>query len=168
MYCGKCGAARADGDSFCPRCGAAFAAEPAFATGVTASVSVGAAAPPGDDTPYGAEMTLVAILLGFAMPFVSVIVALLMRSGEQRPSRRQFLKTWAIASGAWLCTGWIVALLAFSAIAGSIGGGGGCKGGPDPFGLPDYTSTDGKHWTAIVPCVGGGTKTRPARPGEVP
>jgi hypothetical protein len=64
MYCGKCGAARADGDNFCSKCGAAFAAEPAFAAGVTASVSVGAAAPPGDDTPYGAEMTLVAILLG--------------------------------------------------------------------------------------------------------
>ena len=168
MYCGKCGAARADGDSFCPECGAAYAAEPAFAGSISATISLGAAAPPGDDTPYGAEITLVAILLGFAMPFISLIVALVLRSSEQRPSRRQFLKTWAIASGAWLCTGLIVALLAFSAAAGSIGGGGGCQGGPDPFGLPGFTSNDGKHWTAIVPCVGGGTKTRPARPGEVP
>jgi zinc ribbon protein len=168
MYCGKCGAARAEGDSFCPKCGAAYAEEPVSAGPIPASISLGAPAPPGDDTPYGAEMTLVAVLLGFAMPFISLIVALVLRSGEQRPSRRQFPKTWAIASGAWLCTGWIVALLAFSAVAGSIGGGGGCQGGPDPFGLPEYTSTDGKHWTAIVPCTNGGTTTRPARPGEVP
>jgi hypothetical protein len=168
MYCGKCGAARADGDRFCPKCGAAYAPEAAAAAPIQATITLGAAASPGDDTPYGAEMTIVAILLGFFMPFISLIVALVMRSGEQRASRRQFLKTWAIASGIWLCTGWIVALLAFSAAAGSIGGGGGCKGGPDPFGLPEYTSSDGTHWTAIVPCVGGGTKTRPARPGEVP
>jgi uncharacterized membrane protein len=63
-------------------------------------------------------MTLVAILLGFFMPLISLIVALVMRSGEQRPSRSQFLKTWAIASGAWLCTGWILALLVF-ALAGA-------------------------------------------------
>jgi hypothetical protein len=157
MYCGKCGAARAEGDSFCPRCGAAYA-DPAPAS----------APPPDADTPFGGEMTLVAILLAAFMPFIALIVALVMRSGEERPSRRQFLKTWAIASGAWLATGWIVALLAFSAIASSVGGGSGCKGGPDPFGLPEYTSSDGTHWTAIVPCVGGGTKTRPAKPGEVP
>jgi hypothetical protein len=52
-------------------------------------------------------------------PFISLIVALVLRSAEQRPSRRRFLKTWAIASGAWLCTGWVVVLIAISAVGGS-------------------------------------------------
>ena len=101
MYCGKCGAARAEGDSFCPQCGAAYAAAP------------------GDGMPYSDEATVVAILLGLFMPFISVIVALVLRSAEQRPSRRRFLKTWAIASGVWLCTGWVVAVLAIAAVGGS-------------------------------------------------
>ncbi|HEY7257616.1 MAG TPA: zinc ribbon domain-containing protein [Gaiellales bacterium] len=168
MYCGKCGAARAEGDSFCPRCGAAYAAEEPGA-GAGFSSPVAPADPASDDTPFSGEMTLAAFLLAIFMPFIALIAALVMRSSEQRPSRRQFLKTWAIVSGAWLATGWIVALLLFVSVAGSIGsGGGGCKGAPDPFGLPEYTSTDGKHWTAIVPCTGGGTTTRPAKPGEVP
>jgi hypothetical protein len=170
VYCGRCGAARREGDAFCPSCGTAYDPPAEATTGATAIPPpvFGSAPPPGDDAPYGGEMTLVAILLGFFMPFIALIVSLVMRSGEQRPSRRAFLKTWAIASGAWLCAGWIVALLIFAAVAGSMGGGGGaCKGGPDPFGIPEFTSTDNTHWTAIVPCVGGGTKTRPARPSEV-
>lgn len=128
MYCGKCGAARAEADAFCPQCGAAYADA--------------APAPAADDTPFGTEITIVAILLGFAMPFISLIVALVLRSGETRPSRRHFLKTWVIASGAWLCTGWIVALLAFSAIAGSTGSGGGCR---------SY-SAGGAFGSGIAPC----------------
>lgn len=91
-----------------------------------------------------------------------------MRSSEQRSSRRSFLKNWAIASGVWLCTGFILVIIVISAMTGGGAFSGGCKGGPDPFGLPSYISQDGKHWTAVIPCVGGGTKTRPARPGEVP
>lgn len=161
MYCGKCGAARAEGDSFCPRCGAAYAASAPDPAGSPPP------APSDADPPVSGELTLAAVLLGIFMPFVALIAALVMRSSERGPSRRQFLKSWAIASGAWLYTGWIVGLIFVLSIAGSAGGGG-CKGGPDPFGLPEYTSTDNKHWTAIVPCLGGGTTTRPAKPGEVP
>ena len=50
--------------------------------------------------------------------------------------------------------------------SGSIGGGGGCQGGPDPFGVPSFVSSDNKHWTAVVPCVNGGSKSRPATPAE--
>ena len=122
MYCGKCGAARVEGDSFCPRCGAAYgAAAPGAGGGWSPPFSP--SGPVSDDTPFGVEMTLAAILLGVFMPLIALIAALVMRSGEVRPSRRQFLKTWAIASGAWLCTGWILALLAFAAAASSMPGG---------------------------------------------
>ena len=116
MYCGKCGAARAEGDAFCPSCGAAY-------SDAERSSPFASAGPTTDDTPFGGEMTLVAILLAAFMPFIALIVALVMRSGEERPSRRQFLKTWAIASGAWLATGWILALLIFAAAASSMPGG---------------------------------------------
>jgi hypothetical protein len=107
MYCGKCGAARAEGDSFCPRCGAAYAAEEPGA-GAGFSSPVAPADPASDDTPFSGEMTLAAFLLAIFMPFIALIAALVMRSSEQQ------------------------------------------------------------HWTAIVPCTGGGTTTRPAKPGEVP
>jgi hypothetical protein len=105
----------------------------------------------------------------FFMPFISLIVALVMRSSEQRPSRRSFLKNWAIASGAWLCTGFVIVLIVFAAVAHSAGVfGGGCKGGPELYGIPSYVSdSTGKHWTAIVPCTGGGTKSRPATKSEL-
>jgi hypothetical protein len=65
------------------------------------------------------------------MPLISLIVALVMRSSEQAAKRRGFLKNWAVASGAWMCTGWLLLLLVFTS-AGGFAGGGGCKGGPDP------------------------------------
>lgn len=79
-----------------------------------------------DDPPYGSELTIVAILLTIFVPFISLVVALVMRAQELRPKRRQFLKNWAIAAAAWLCTGWLVAVIAFSAISS---GASGCKGG---------------------------------------
>ena len=86
MYCGKCGAARAEGDAFCPSCGAAY-------SDTERSSPFASAGPRTDDTPFGGEMTLVAILLAAFMPFIALIVALVMRSGEERPSRHQFPKT---------------------------------------------------------------------------
>ena len=120
-----------------------------------------------EDRPFPEWATIAAVALTFFVPFISLIIALVMRSSEQGAKRRGFLKNWAIASGAWLCAGFVFFLIAFSS-GGAFSGGGGCKGGPDPFGLPSFVSTDNKHWTATVPCVGGGTMTRPAKPGEVP
>lgn len=80
------------------------------------------------------------------------------------PVATRVLKSWAIASGAWLCTGWIVALLIFSSISGSAGG---CKGGIDRFSVPTFSSTDNTHWTATYSCYDGGTKTV-AYHGQVP
>ncbi len=162
MYCGRCGTERVEGEGYCRSCGTAFEgpaeqpAEPALTT---------TAATPVDDAPFGGGMTIGAVLLTVVMPLIALIVALIMRGSELRPSRRGFLRTWAIASGAWLCTGWVVGLLLLT--SGSIGGGGGgCNGGPDPFGVPTFVSSDNKHWTAVVPCVNGGSKSRPATPAE--
>jgi hypothetical protein len=173
MFCGRCGRPRAEGDAFCPGCGARYPDAPRDATAPDEDEQTAgyeeptiAADPAPDDPPYGSEMALAAGLLSFFMPFIALIVALVMRAGELRPRRRGFLKTWAIASGAWLCTGWLIFVLVVTS-SGALGGGG-CQGGPDPFGLPSYTSSDGKHWTAHIPCVNGGSTSRPARPSEVP
>jgi hypothetical protein len=156
MFCGTCGTQRVEGEAFCRTCGAAFdAADPPPA----------AQGDPAADAPVAGELKLGAGLLTFFMPLIALIVALAIRAGERRPRRREFLKTWAVLSGAWLCTGWIVGLLAFGLLSGSTGGGG-CQGGVDPFGVPSYTSTDNKHWTVVEPCVNGGSRSRAATPSE--
>lgn len=109
------------------------------------------------DEPYGSEMVLGATVLTIFAPFIALVAALVMRGSETRPTRRASLKTWAIASGAWLGTGFLIAILVFASIAG----GGGCRGGMDPFGLPEYHSSDSQHWTATYPCVDGGRTSTP-------
>ena len=110
--------------------------------------------------PYGTGMGLGAGLLTLFMPFVALVAALLMRGNETRPERREFLRKWAIASGAWLATGAIVALIALAAITG---GGGGCKGGIDPFQPPSYSKVGDGQWTGTFPCRNGGSVTKPVK-----
>ena len=118
------------------------------------------------DEPYPSGYGLGAGVLTLFMPFISLIVAAVIRAGETRPKRRAFLTTWLYASAAWLVTGWLVALLLLGPLLGGVGG---CKGGIDTFGPPvNLTSTDGIHWTATYPCRDGGTTTTPAPPGTVP
>jgi hypothetical protein len=179
-FCGACGAPQVPGDQFCQKCGRAYAAdEPAQAAEerpVVQSSPPAVAPSPGqqranaDDEPFPSWAPIAAGLAVFFMPFISLIVSLVMRSSEQRPSRRSFLKNWAIASGAWLCTGWLIILLVFASAGSGSGSGvanGRCKNGPDPFNPPSYVSdSTGKHWTAEVPCDGGGSITRPATKSE--
>ena len=178
-YCGNCGGERIPGDKYCASCGRAYdendSVEPEHltTTAVHSTPSEGdtvlpvADATP-NDRPFPGWAGIAAGALTFVMPLISLIIALVVRSSEQGAKRRGFLKNWAVASGAWMCTGWLLVFLVFAS-AGGLSGGGGCKGGPDPFGVPiSFTSTDNKHWTATVPCVNGGTTTRPARKGEVP
>ena len=107
-------------------------------------------------------MTLGAVLLTIFAPFIALVAALIMRGSETRPSRLSFLKTWAIASAAWLATGFLIFIIFLASVTGGGGGGGGeCRGGMDPFGLPEYSSNDGQHWTAHYPCVDGGTTSTP-------
>jgi len=123
--------------------------------------------PQAADQPYEGGMVLGAVLLTVFMPFIALIAALVMRGNETRPSRRSFLKNWAIGSAAWLATGWLIGAILFVSVAGGVVGGG-CRGGIDQFGIPSYRSTDGQHWTAIYPCVDGGYTEKPAPPGSVP
>lgn len=158
---------RQPGALYCGACGTRFADEAAPEQPAPAA---GSPAPAGDpataaaDSPYGGEMTLAAALLSLFMPVNPLIVALVMRGGELRPSRRGFLKTWAIASAAWLCTGWILMLILFVGVSSSAGG---CKGGIDQLQPPSFVSSDNKHWTVIYACVDGGTKSKPWH-GKVP
>jgi hypothetical protein len=167
-YCGNCGAERVAGDQYCATCGRAYAERPSSEPEDAGSPTGDATTPdsPAVDAPFPDWAGIAAAALTFLMPLIGLIIALVMRSSEQSARRRGFLKNWAVASGAWLCTGWLVALLAFSS-SGAFSGGG-CKGGPDPFAVPSFTSTDNKHWTATVACANGGTTSRPARKGEVP
>ena len=176
-FCGGCGAPQVPGDQFCQRCGRAYSADEATQaakeppgvqsnpTPVSAPVSRW---PDPVDEPVPSWATGAAVGAVLLAPFISLIVALVMRSSETRPSRRAFLKSWAIWSGSWLCTGFLLfAIVACSALAGGGAFGGGCKGGPELYGIPSYTQQSGStHWTAIVPCTGGGSKSRPATKSE--
>jgi hypothetical protein len=130
------------------------------ASPVSSGTPTGTPASPGEsDEPYPSGAAVGAGVLTLFMPFISLIAALVMRSGERRPKRRGFLGTWAVASGVWLATGWLFFIVAFASISG--GGGGGCKGGIDEFSPPSYVSSDNVHWTAIYPCRNGGTISKP-------
>jgi len=123
---------------------------------------------PDEDVPYGGEMTIVAVLLTIIVPLIALIAALVLRSQETRQRRRQFLKNWAIASAAWMCTGWLVALIAFASIASSVGGASSCQGGIDQLVPPTYQSADGVHWTATYQCMNGGSLTKSVPASQVP
>jgi hypothetical protein len=108
-----------------------------------------------------------AVLLTIFFPFISLIAALVLRAQELRPMRREQLKNWAIASGAWLATGWLIAIIAFSSVL-SAAGLSGCKGGIDQLVPPSYESSDGQHWVGTFTCMNGGTITKPVPNSQVP
>jgi hypothetical protein len=193
-YCTNCGASWSAGQSYCGRCGAALGtaasagSQGAFGSSVTdvnddgvrspGGVAAGAAQTaydagsssaggPGNDGPYPPEAVIGAVLLTIFVPFISLIAALLLRAQEMRPARREQLKNWAITSGVWLATGWLIGIIvftsAFSVIAPS-----GCRGGIDLAVPPSYESNDGKHWVGTFTCMNGGTITKPVPSSQVP
>src|SRR5262249_2167120 len=121
----------------------------------------------GEDVPYPGEAMLGAILLTIFLPFIALILALVLRAQETRSQRREQLKNWAIASGVWLATGWVIAIVAFSSIVAAVSPSA-CKGGIDITVPPSYDSTDGKHWTGTFTCMNGGTITKPVPNSQVP
>ncbi|HEX2317883.1 MAG TPA: hypothetical protein VHJ18_02770 [Streptosporangiaceae bacterium] len=121
----------------------------------------------GEDTPYSGEAMVGAIVLTIFVPFIALIAALVLRAQEMQPRRREQLKNWAIASVGWLATGWVIGIVAFSAVLGAAGSAG-CKGGIDITVPPSYDSTDGKHWTGTFACMNGGTMTKPVPASQVP
>ena len=129
-FCVQCGTAFAAGQHYCGRCGqplATVGADDRMTAGVppggladapagsvppgTASQATGARA---DGPPFDAAVVIGAVILTVLFPFIALIVALVLRSGEVIQSRRQFLKNWAIGSAAWLCTGWLIVLIVFA------------------------------------------------------
>ena len=110
------------------------------------------------DEPYASEIAIGAGLLTFFAPFIALVVALIMRGSETRPKRLAFLRSWAIASGIWLATGYLLIIILLVSIGARASE---CRGGIDEFGLPEYTSVDDQHWTATYPCVNGGETQTP-------
>jgi len=103
-----------------------------------------------------------------AAPFVSVVIALVLREREQNPTRRAALRRWAVASATWLCTGFLLGAIVLFSVARSASPSGDCHGGIDRFQPPTYESVDGDNWTVIRPCVDGGSRTRDLPPGKQP
>ena len=52
---------------------------------------------------------------------------------------------------------------ALIALAAITGGGGGCKGGIDPFQPPSYSKVGDGPWTGTFPCRNGGSVTKPVK-----
>lgn len=178
-FCTACGTPYVAGQNYCGRCGnplahAAPADEvPGRTASTTSRVSSDAGDPPAeaqpaglaaDDLAYRPEAVVGAVLLSLFTPFIALIAALVLRSQEQRPKRRQFLKNWAIGSAVWLGTGWLVGIIAISSSLGAPG----CQGGIDQAVPPSYQSNDGVHWEATYTCMNGGTETKPVPSSQVP
>jgi hypothetical protein len=76
-----------------------------------------------------------AALATFFVPFISLIVALVMRSSESNPTRRIGLRTWALVSAGWLAVGVIVGIIVIASASSSVArhqpsSNGPCIGGP--------------------------------------
>jgi hypothetical protein len=179
-YCTACGTEYSAQQTFCGHCGQRLGQHrPRQEPGAVPPVTGPAPSPRGaswsypgtpafgpvDDVPYGPAATVGAVLLALFVPFIALIVALVMRAQERRLRRRQFLKNWAIASGAWLCTGFLIPVIALSA---SGTGASGCQGGIDQTVPPSFQSNDGVHWTATYSCMNGGTETKSVPSSQVP
>jgi hypothetical protein len=167
-YCTGCGAPHGAGQSYCGRCGNRLIAEPPVGAPVGAPVAASSgvlSGPVADDTPYSTGATVGAVLLSVIIPFIALIAALALRSQERGPKRRQFLKSWAIGSAVWLCTGWLIPLIALGSIGSAVSG---CQGGINQMVPPSYQSNDGVHWQATYACNNGGTETKPVPASQVP
>jgi hypothetical protein len=105
---------------------------------------------------YDTGSKVAAALLTVFMPMIALIVALAMRSSEMNPVRRAELRSWAIASGAWLAAGLVIGIIAVASVANSVprvNPSGPCIGGPifgaagEPVGHGNYR----------FECSGGGS-----------
>jgi hypothetical protein len=154
--CPSCQQAVASGQQFCSSCGAQLS-NPGSQNPFASSGATGWGGPV--DADFAPAPKLIAVLLTIVMPFISLIAALILRSSEGSPIRRASLRTWAIASGAWLALGVIILIIAVASVAG--GGvsqntpsrSGPCVGGPDM----GSTGVPIGHNKYRFPCAGGGS-----------
>ena len=174
-YCTNCGSGWQPGQKFCAKCGQTVSAADAMSRiAPAASAQAGSGTEPnagpasGEDVRYPSEATIGAVLLTLFLPFIALIAALVLRAQETRPVRRDQLKNWALASGAWLATGWVIAIVAFSSVLSAVSPPSSCKGGINLLVPPTYESSDGKHWVGTFACNNGGSITKPVPASQVP
>jgi zinc ribbon protein len=152
--CPSCGQPVAAGQRFCASCGAPLSQpSPAYA-------GIGAGTPLSErpDIDYSSESKLAAGILTLFFPFISLIVALVMRSSERLSLRRASLRTWAIASAAWLGVGIVIVIIVVAAAGSAVSHNqpstkGPCQGGPN-MGASGTPIGNGKY---RFPCAFGGS-----------
>jgi hypothetical protein len=173
--CFGCGNPLAPEARFCSRCGhpttssRTVASPPLPPPGAgagsqgTALLSPTVASPQaavnGNADPYPQTNVMLAAILTVFAPFISLVAALLLMQEQGNPVRRQQLKKWAIASGAWLVMGGLVVIAGLTSLTTSASGSA-CKGGIDHLTPPTYVGSPG-NWKAQYTCINGGTVTRP-------
>jgi hypothetical protein len=108
---------------------------------------------------YPGATVAAAALATLFFPLLSLIAALFLYGAESNPVRRNALRSWALASGAWIVVQLIVAVALFAAVwAGStseVDRSGPCIGGPE-IGSVGTPRDDG---TTVFPCSISGTAT---------
>jgi hypothetical protein len=109
----------------------------------------------------------------YKAPLVSSVVASAMLRDETDPVRRRQLMQFRSAAFVWLAVGAVAFLIGIVVVASlwsSSSGGGGCKGGPEPWNAlgAQYRSSDDVHWTATVPCFDRGHTDVPVPAGALP
>jgi hypothetical protein len=127
---------------------------------LSSTVPLTGAADNGSADPYPQTNVMLAAILTLFAPFISLVAALLLAQEQRNPVRRQQLKKWAIASGAWLVVGGLVLFAGLSSL--TVGASdSACEGGIDHLTPPTYIGSPG-NWKAQYTCNNGGTFTRPA------
>jgi heme A synthase len=124
-------------------------------------MEAGTSPSPAEEAGYSGATVAGAILATLLFPLIALIAALLLQGGEQSPSKRAQLRTWAWVSGIWTVLGVLLVALAVGAIgghaAGSTSRSGPCQGGPDESASGKDISGNGTKF--VFPCVFGGTAT---------
>jgi hypothetical protein len=113
---------------------------------------------PVDDVDYPQTTKVIGGVLTIFFPFVTLVAALILRSSERGATRRATLRTWAIASGAWLGVGILIGIIVAVSAASSVAHhtpstSGPCDGGPDM----GSTGVSIGHGNYRFPCSFGGS-----------
>ena len=110
--------------------------------------------------PYPGSTIAVAAIATVFFPLISLIVALVLHAGQPDPAKREMLRNWAIAAGAWLVAAFLIGFVVFA-----VGSGGGvgvdesgpCVGGPVMGASGRDVSGNGTKF--VIPCAVSGTVT---------
>ncbi len=151
--CPSCSLPVVAAQQYCSACGSSLGAP----TGAPAVGSLPGGVRP-DDADYPSEYKVAAGLLTVVAPFVSLVAALIMRGSQSNPVRRATLRTWAVASGAWLAVGLLIVIVVVASAGNSVSHNvpstsGPCLGGPDM----GSSGVSVGHGNYRFPCADGGS-----------